>query len=264
MRVTVLGCGHSGGTPMIGGGWGDCDPDNPRNRRLRPSILVEDEGTRILVDTSPDLRLQLLGADIERIDAVLFTHAHADHLHGIDDLRAVNRVMKADIPAYGDANTWQTIETRFEYIVTPLRDGTDFYYKPQLTPHTIGPGDRFTVGGMTVTAFDQSHGTSRTLGYRFGDFAYSTEVVELPEESFAALDGVRVWMIGTLLAEPHPTHAHVDRAVEWSERVGAPRTILTHLSHRLDYDALRAVLPERMEPAYDGMVIDVKLDRTLP
>ena len=142
MRVTVLGCGHSGGTPLIGGDWGACDPENSRNRRLRPSILVQQEDTRILVDTSPDLRQQLLNADVDRLDAILYTHAHADHLHGLDDLRAINRIMQADIPAYADADTWHAIETRFEYVVTPLRDGTDFYYKPQLTPHIISPGDK--------------------------------------------------------------------------------------------------------------------------
>ena len=257
MRVTVLGCGHSGGTPLIGGDWGACDPENSRNRRLRPSILVQQEDTRILVDTSPDLRQQLLNADVDRLDAILYTHAHADHLHGLDDLRAINRIMQADIPAYADADTWHAIETRFEYVVTPLRDGTDFYYKPQLTPHIISPGDKFGVGVLTVEAFDQSHGTSRTVGYRFGNFAYSTDLVDLPEASFAALEGIAVWMVGTLMAQPHPTHAHVDRAVAWSKRLGVGRTILTHLSHRIDYGVLQETLPDGVEPAYDGMIIDV-------
>jgi phosphoribosyl 1,2-cyclic phosphate phosphodiesterase len=257
MRITVLGCGHSGGTPLIGGGWGACDPENPKNRRLRPSSLVEDGETRILVDTSPDLRQQLLNADVGRIDAILYTHAHADHLHGIDDLRAINRIMKADIPAYADAETWQAIETRFRYIMTPLQDGSDFYYKPQLTPHTISPGDQFHIGPITINAFDQDHEVMRTVGYRFGKFAYSTDVVRMPEESFAALAGVEVWMVGTLMPKPHPTHAHVDRAVEWSERLGVKRTILTHLSHRADYSELQAITPDNVEPAYDGLIIEV-------
>ncbi|MEE2760066.1 MAG: MBL fold metallo-hydrolase [Pseudomonadota bacterium] len=257
MRVTVLGCGHSGGTPLIGSGWGLCDPENPKNRRLRPSILVEEGESRVLVDTSPDLRQQLLDANVDRINAVLYTHAHADHLHGIDDLRAINRIMKADIPAYGDAATWRTIRERFPYILTPLSNGSDFYYKPQLTPHTIAPGDTFNIGPITIHAFDQDHEVMRTLGYRFGKFAYSTDVVRMPEESLAVLEGVAVWMVGTLMAKPHPTHAHVDQALEWSEKLSINHTILTHLSHRADFNALQAMTEDNVEPAYDGMIIDI-------
>ena len=257
MRVTILGCGHSGGTPLPAAGWGNCDPNNPKNRRLRPSILVEQDDTAILVDTSPDLRDQLLAADIRRLDAVIYTHGHADHLHGIDDLRAINRAMQAEIDAYADAATMAVIEERFGYVLAPLSEGAEIYYKPCLIPHVIAPGDKFSVGSVPITVFDQDHGYMRTLGLRFGALAYSTDVLELPEESFEQLAGIEVWLVGTLVSDPHPTHAHVDKALEWIERVGPSRAILTHMSHRLDYDTLAARLPDGVEPAYDGMIIEV-------
>jgi phosphoribosyl 1,2-cyclic phosphate phosphodiesterase len=259
MRVTVLGCGHSGGTPLVGKGWGNCDPDNPRNRRLRPSVLVEDAGTQILVDTSPDLRQQLLNSGTERLDAVLYTHAHGDHLHGIDDLRAINRAMSRPIDAYADAATWEVISTRFAYVLDHETKGANPYYKPALTVHEIAPGDAFDVGGVHITAFDQDHGYMRTIGYRLGAMAYSTDVVELPESAFRALAGVEVWFIGVLVDEPHPTHAHVDKALDWIGRVGPKRAVLTHLGHELDYDALLERLPEGVVPAYDGMVLEIPI-----
>ncbi|MDP6175285.1 MAG: MBL fold metallo-hydrolase, partial [Rhodospirillales bacterium] len=198
MRVTVLGCGHSGGTPLVGKGWGACDADNPRNRRLRPSILVEDAGIQVLVDTSPDLRQQLLNSGTERLDAILYTHAHGDHLHGIDDLRAINRAMKRPIDAYANAATWEVISKRFAYVLEPLAEDADIYYKPALTAHEIVPGDAFEVGGVPITSFDQDHGYIRTIGYRLGAVAYSTDVVELPKSAFEALAGVEVWIIGVL------------------------------------------------------------------
>ncbi len=257
MRITVLGCGHAGGTPMIGEGWGACDPENPKNRRLRPSILVEHGATRLLVDTSPDLRQQLLSAAVDRLDAVLYTHAHADHLHGIDDLRALNRSMKADIPAYADAETWRQIEERFGYVMSPLKPGVTFYYKPVLQKNVIAAGDRFKIGGIEIETFDQDHGYSRTLGFRFGEIAYSTDVVNMPEESFAALAGIDTWLVDALVDYDHPTHAHVDKIIDWTKRLNPRRTILTHLSHRLDYAILAGQLPDGMEPAFDGMVIEV-------
>ena len=257
MRVTVLGCGHSGGTPLVGKGWGACEPDNPRNRRLRPSILVQEAGTLILVDTSPDLRQQLLDSGTERLDAVLYTHAHGDHLHGIDDLRAINRAMNLPIDTYADAATWEVISTRFAYVIDVPAEVADLYYKPALTVHEIAPGDAFDIGGVHITAFDQDHGYMRTIGYRLGAVAYSTDVVELPESAFEALAGVEVWIIGVLVDEPHPTHAHVDKALDWIGRVGPKRAILTHLGPGLDYGVLRERLPAGVVPAYDGMVIKI-------
>lgn len=252
MRVTILGCGGAGGVPMVSSGWGKCDPANPRNRRRRPSILVEHEDTAILVDTSPDLREQFLDAGVRRLDAVLYTHGHADHLHGIDDLREVNRAMQAPLELWADAEVLDIVGRRFSYVFEPLNGS--YYYKPVLTPHRVsGP---FRVGAVPVTPFRQEHGYCETLGFRFGPVAYSTDVVELPEESFAALAGVRVWIVGTLTDRPHETHADVDKAVAWMERVGCERGILTHMSPSLDYESLRRRLPSHIEPAYDGMVVE--------
>lgn len=260
MRVTILGCGGSGGTPSVDWGWGRCDPENPRNRRTRPSILVEDGETRILVDTSPDLREQLLRENVRRLDAVFYTHSHADHLHGIDDLRSINRVMNAPLPVYSNAETLDAIRSCFGYVLEPLAENAKMYYKPVLVPHQVNHGDAFTVGNIPVQVFDQDHGFCDTLGFRFGPVAYSSDAVELPEEAFKLLQGVEVWIIGTLTDKPHPTHADVDKAVGWLQRVGAKRGVLTHLSGRLDYAELAARLPDGVEPAYDGMVIDTARD----
>ena len=256
MKITILGCGGSPGTPAVDWGWGQCDPENPRNRRLRPSILVEDGDTALLVDTSPDLRAQLLNAGITRLDGVIYTHAHADHLHGIDDLRPINRLMDQPIDVFADRRTIGVIRKRFGYVFEPLVSDATFYYKPTLVPVEISAGQTFKVGGIAITAFEQNHGHGMTMGYRFGSMAYSTDLVELPDDSFEALEGVGVWIIGTLMDQPHPTHAHVDKALEWIDRVKPERAFLTHLSGALDYGALAAKLPAGVEPAYDGMVID--------
>ncbi len=256
MKVTILGSGGSSGTPAIDWGWSQCDPDNPRNRRLRPSILVENGDTRLLVDTSPDLREQLLRAEVNRLDAVLFTHYHADHLHGIDDLRPVNRVLNAPLDIYADAETLGIIRERFGYVLEPLADGATVYYKPTLTPHEITGGSRFRVGSVEVRAVAQDHGYCGSLGFRFGPVAYSTDLVDMGDEEFAALNGIDLWIIGTLVDRPHPTHLHVNKALAWIDRVKPRRAVLTHLSGRFDYATLQARLPAGVEPAYDGMVLE--------
>ena len=255
MKVTILGSGGASGVPSISAGWGRCDPANPRNRRRRPSILVEHGATRLLVDTSPDLRAQLLDAEVDRLDAVLYTHDHADHLHGIDDLREVNRAMKAAIPIWATADVLRTIGQRFAYVLEPLPADTKVIYKPLLEPKVIdGP---FRIGDIDVVPFDQDHGYCRTTGFRFGPVAYSTDVVELPEAAFAALEGVELWIVGCLLNSPHPPHAHVVKVLGWIERVGAAHVVLTHMGTGLDSEAVRARLPAHAEPGYDGMVIEV-------
>lgn len=253
MKVTVLGCGHAGGVPSVSAGWGRCDPENPRNRRRRPSVLVEDGETTILIDTSPDLREQLLGASVRRLDGVLYTHGHADHLHGIDDLRELNRAMQAPIDIYGDVDLLARIRERFGYVLEPL--DSQYYYKPVLTPHVVT--ERFRVGGVEVLPFVQDHDVCATLGYRIGDFAYSTDAVNLDDAAFEALAGVRLWIVGALTNRPHGTHAHVDKALAWIERVGPERALLTHMSTSLDYCRLKARLPAHVEPGYDGMVIEL-------
>jgi phosphoribosyl 1,2-cyclic phosphate phosphodiesterase len=255
VKITILGCGAAGGVPMISSGWGDCDPKEPKNRRLRPSILIEAEGKTLLVDTSPDLREQLLAADVRHLDAVLFTHAHADHLHGIDDLREINRAMRAPIDVFAEATTLAEIGERFGYVFTPLDPEKTTIYKPWLIPHAIS--GEFAAAGLAFTAFDQDHGFSRTTGFRFGAAAYSTDVLDLPDSSLALLHGLDLWIIGCLVDIPHVTHAHVAKALAWRDIVKPKRMVITHMSPRLDYASLSASLPAGVEPAYDGMVLTV-------
>ncbi len=257
MKATILGSGSSSGTPGLDYGWGKCDPNEPKNRRLRPSILVEDDPTRILVDTSPDLREQFLRAGVSRLDGVVYTHAHADHLHGIDDLRAINRVMKADLPIYADAPTLDVIRTRFSYVLGPLRPGATMYYKPCLTPTQIEAGRPFRVGPVEVMPFDQDHGHSRSLGLRFGPLAYATDLVNMTEDGYQALNGVEVLIMGAFSDSPHPTHGHVDKVLGWIERIKPRLAVLTHLSPGLDHRTLEARLPKGVEVGFDGMVIEV-------
>lgn len=254
MKVTILGCGGAAGVPTISHGWGECDPANPRNRRLRSSILVEEGETRILVDTTPDLREQLIGAGVRALDAVIYTHAHADHLHGLDDLREVNRAMRAPLPVWGMAETLDVAKLRFSYAFEPVTEENTYYFRPVLDAHVVeGP---FRIGGIEVIPFEQDHGYGRTLGLRFGPIAYSTDVVDLPEEAFTALEGIDTWIIGCLVATPHPTHAHVDKALEWIARIRPKRAYITHMGSRLDYEAVRRAVPPHVMPAHDGLVIE--------
>jgi phosphoribosyl 1,2-cyclic phosphate phosphodiesterase len=253
MKVRILGCGASGGVPRVGGVWGACDPAEPRNRRRRASILVEDGTTALLIDTSPDLREQLLDAGTKRLDAVLFTHAHADHLHGIDDLRSMNRLMRAPLPIYADAQTLATIAERFDYVFRPLAEGASFY-KPTLIPHAID--GEFTVAGVKIMPFVQDHGFSTTLGFRIGAMAYSTDAVDLSEAAFAALAGIDLWIVDCLRYEPHPTHSDLARTLAWIERVKPRRAVLTHMDIQLDYATLSRELPQGVEPAYDGLTLE--------
>jgi phosphoribosyl 1,2-cyclic phosphate phosphodiesterase len=256
MRVTVLGCGPSWGVPRIGNEWGNCDPANPRNRRRRVSVLVEEAGTTLLVDTSPDLREQLLDAGVRRIDAVLFTHAHADHLHGIDDLRSVNWLMHSGIPVFASAQALAEINSRFGYVFDPqLPDRPNVYYKPVLEPHAVdGP---FAAAGIHVMPFLQDHGYSTTLGFRIGAMAYSTDVIDLDEAAFAALRGVDLWIVDCIRRKPHVTHAHLDKTLQWIARVKPRRAVLTHMDESLDYATLCRELPAGVEPGYDGLVIEL-------
>jgi phosphoribosyl 1,2-cyclic phosphate phosphodiesterase len=251
-----LGCGPSWGVPRIGGEWGACDPANPRNRRRRVSVLVEAGGAVLLIDTAPDLREQLLDAGTRRIDAVLFTHAHADHLHGIDDLRSVNWLTQRPIPVYADGESLGEIEQRFGYVFTaPKPDRQHAYYKPVLEPHRIdGP---FLAAGVAVQPFTQDHGFSPTLGFRIGGFAYSTDVVGLDEAAFAALAGIELWIVDCIRRKPHVTHSHLAQTLAWIARVKPRRAVLTHMDESLDYAQLAAELPPGVEPGYDGLVIEL-------
>jgi phosphoribosyl 1,2-cyclic phosphate phosphodiesterase len=261
VKVTILGCGSSGGVPLIGGRWGACDPSDPRNRRTRASILVETGpfeagGRALLVDTSPDLRAQLLAAERWRLDAVLFTHGHADHIMGLDDIRAVNRLIGGALPAFADAATLADLQRKFDYAFVPLKPGGGFF-RPVLVANEITPGTAFDAAGVAVLPIAQDHGTIPTLGFRIGEFAYSTDVVELDEPAFVALKGVRVWIVDCFQENPHYTHAHLARVLDWIERLRPERTVLTHMGEGLDYATLAARLPPGVEPGFDGLVLDM-------
>jgi phosphoribosyl 1,2-cyclic phosphate phosphodiesterase len=255
LRVTVLGCGGSGGVPLVGGIWGNCDPGNPKNRRRRVSVAVETEGRTLLIDTSPDLREQLLDAGISDIDVVLFTHAHADHAHGLDDLRSIVYRRGGPIEAWADPATRADLADRFDYAFASRRR-KDALYPPLLDDQEIlGP---FEAAGIPVVPFVQGHGHVTTLGFRIGGFAYSTDVKSLDEAAFAALEGLDLWIVDCLRDEPHPTHSHLAQTLEWIERLRPKRAILTHMNHSVDYEDLRQRCPPCVEPAYDGMVLSLR------
>jgi len=262
MKITILGSGSAAGVPMISAGWGRCDPEEPKNRRLRASILVEEGGTAILVDTGPDLRQQLLNAEIRRLDGILYTHGHADHTHGIDELREINRVMRAAIPIWGMDATLLSLRNRFDYAFNGFENISSpdvIIYHPWLIPHVIDCNDPipFTVGGVRVEPFQQDHGWELSLGFRFGRVAYSTDVTRLDERAFSILEGVDVWIVGCLTERPHTTHADLQTVEQWAKRLKPRRTILTHMGIGLDYATLKASLPPGMEPGYDGLSFEI-------
>ena len=263
LKFTILGCGSSGGVPRAALGWGDCNPQNPKNRRRRTSLLVERRAasgiTRVLVDTSPDLREQLLDAEVDWLDAVFYTHAHADHTHGIDDLRSLVIKHRRRVDVYLDEPTGRALHARFGYC---FRSPPGSEYPPIVTEHRLAAVRPVTVEGEggTVTAlpFLQEHGSIASVGFRFGALAYSCDLSGLPAESIAALKGVDVWVVDALRYRPHPSHFSVDDALGWIDRIKPARAILTNLHSDLDYDALRARVPRHVEPAYDGLTIELE------
>ncbi len=256
MKVTILGSGSAAGVPSVSGGWGKCDPKNPKNRRRRASILVEEGPTRILVDTSPDLRQQLLDIEVNRLDGVIFTHAHADHIHGIDELREINRVLQGPLQIYGATETLKVLETRFSYVFEGVPPGKPVF-RPWLVANDITPSLTFAVGNINVRPFLQDHGFSSTIGYSFGDIVYSTDLIELPPAAREIIAGAKVWIVGALSDAPYPTHAHVAKVLEWVSELKPHRAIITHMSNSLDYDSLISQLPVGVTPGFDGMVIEV-------
>lgn len=260
VSFTILGCGSSGGVPRPALGWGQCDPANPKNRRRRCSMLVERHGaggdTKVLVDTSPDLREQLLDADVLHLDAVLYTHEHADHTHGIDDLRGLFIRARRKIDAYLDEPTSRAMHARFGYCFMTPPGST---YPPIVSEHRLVP-DRPVVimgegGPVEALPILLDHGDIPCLGFRFGDVAYSADLRDIPEPAIAALTGLDLWIVDALRWTPHPSHFSVAEALAWIERLKPRRAILTNLHTDLDYAVLAAQLPAHVVPAYDGMKI---------
>jgi phosphoribosyl 1,2-cyclic phosphate phosphodiesterase len=255
VRVTILGCGTSAGVPRPGGKggkgeWGAANPANPRNRRRRCSILVQDQGKTVLVDTSPDVRAQLLDAEVERLDAVIWTHEHADQVHGIDDIRPY-MLRQGVIESWANRRTYDVLFKRFGYCFE--MEGT--FYAPIYSVNEIqGP---FAAAGLPVQPIEQDHGLIPSLGLRFGAFGYANDLVALPEASLQAFKGVEVLVVDAMRYRPHPTHAHLDRALEWIEQIAPKRAFLTNLHVDMDYAELDRVTPNHVQPCHDGLIINI-------
>ncbi len=257
MRVTILGSGTSSGVPRIGNDWGDCDPSEPKNRRRRVSLLVEHDGATIVIDTGPDFREQMLAANIQRLDAVLYTHDHADHTHGIDDLRAFTNRRREALPLYGPADSLARMAEKFRYIfddaIRPL-PGTS---KPQGHAIPVEPGVPFTVGDLEIIPAVVPHGEATVFAYRIGPLAYVTDAKSIPAAAMDVLRGARVLVINALFMTGHPTHLSIPEALSAARAIGADRTFLTHLTHNMSHATLSADLPPGIAPAYDGLTIEI-------
>lgn len=261
LRITILGCGSSGGVPRIGGNWGLCDPSNPRNRRRRCSALVQrmaNGGTSTaLVDTGPDLREQLLDAGVGWLDGVIFTHSHADHVHGVDELRVVAINGRRRVNIWADEPTMSALRARFSYCFeTPPGSG----YPPILEPHPMRPLRPVSVPGpggvIEALPFELEHGDITALGLRFADVAYTPDVSGIPQESLPMLQELDVWIVDALRRDPHPSHWHLAETLRWIEHLAPRRAVLTNMHVDLDYETLKRELPANVEPAFDGMVIE--------
>jgi phosphoribosyl 1,2-cyclic phosphate phosphodiesterase len=262
LRFTVLGSGSSGGVPRLGGLWGDCDPANPKNRRRRCSLLVEriegDAITRVLIDTSPDMRAQLLDAGVGTLDGVVFTHSHADHTHGIDDLRQIVFNTRTRLPVWADGATEESLISRFAYAFVQPQGSP---YPPICDLHTIrGPFEvPGAAGPIPFRPFRVGHGAIDALGFRIGGLAYLPDVAEMTPEAWAAVEGLEVWILDALRRKPHPTHSHLAQSLDWIARAAPRRAVITNMHNDLDFATVAEELPPGVVPAYDGLVIEIDI-----
>jgi phosphoribosyl 1,2-cyclic phosphate phosphodiesterase len=254
MKVRILGCGSSGGVPRLGSGWGACDPGNPRNRRSRCSLLLRDGARALLIDTSPDMREQLLAAEVTRLDAVLYTHVHADQAHGIDDLRGLALVNRARVPVHAHPEDLAELVERFPYCFRQIRD-----YPPILDANELTRES--DIAGFAVRPVRVRHGVIDATGYRIGRLGYLPDVSDIPDDAAAAFEGLDVLILDALRYRRHPSHLNVAEALDWIARLEPRRAVLTNLHVDLDYETLRRTLPDGVEPAYDGMEITIAADR---
>ena len=256
LTATILGCGSSGGVPRLGGHWGECDPSNPKNKRRRCSLLVEREGTdgvtRVLIDTSPDMRMQLFDAGIGELDAVLYTHAHADHVHGLDDVRMIVFNTRQRLQVWADGDTSNALLDRFGYAFVQPKGSP---YPPICELNLIK--DDVTIDGaggpITFSSFEVEHGSINSLGFRFDDIAYLPDVSAIPEPVWSQLENLDIWIVDALRRTPHPTHSHLENTLAWIDRAKPKRAILTNMHNDLDYQTVKDETPDHINPAFDGM-----------
>jgi phosphoribosyl 1,2-cyclic phosphate phosphodiesterase len=262
LRLTILGCGSSAGVPRIGGHWGTCDPANPKNRRRRCSVLVERQGaggvTRVLIDTSPDLRQQLLDVGVGEVQGVLYTHDHADHTNGIDELRSIALNTRSRVPVWADNRTGEMLQTRFSYCFYRA-PGSD--YPPILELNRLKAGETVEIDGpggvIAALPFEVQHGRIDALGFRIADVAYTPDLNAIPDESLVALADLDLWIVDALRLTPHPSHFTLEESLAWIARLAPKRAVLTNMHIDMDYDTLTAQLPPHVVPAYDGMTLDI-------
>jgi len=263
IRFRILGCGSSGGVPRLGGNWGDCDPTNPKNQRQRCSILIEQETgdgiTRVLIDSGPDMRAQLVAAGVGVLDGVVYTHAHADHVHGLDDLRQIVFNTRKRLQVWADAPTQDALLSRFGYaFVQPAGSP----YPPILEMNAIlGPISVEGAGGViTLDPINVNHGSIDALGLRVNDVVYMPDVAEIYDDAWPQLDGLECWILDALRRAPHPTHAHLEKSLSWIKRVAPKTAVLTNMHNDLDYETVSAETPAHIQPAFDGMVLRYPLN----
>jgi phosphoribosyl 1,2-cyclic phosphate phosphodiesterase len=258
LKFTILGCGSSGGVPRLGGHWGACDPENPKNHRRRCSLLVEKIGpegtTSVLIDTTPDMRSQLLDAQVGRLDGVIYTHSHADHVHGIDDLRMIVINIRARLPVWADVPTRAALIERFGYVFVQPEWSS---YPPILELNPIegdvmidGPG-----GKITFTPFEVNHGGMDALGFRIDNVVYLPDVAKIPDAAWPLMDNLDCWIVDALRREPHPTHSHLAQTLEWIDKVAPKTAVLTNMHNDLDYATVAAETPDHIQPAFDGLTL---------